>query len=175
MENIEEQVETLTKLMASLDIPSEANDEDAESLDELKQSRIATTDAMTTFNNVVARIVQEFTGGIPGVEALLIQKPIAATLGCGASVILGRDPVSGINPARQKAALEMFFNKLPESVSSKLKDMYNTLLQDGTRIQDTLGARITTLKAWMRKECLQETAKKEAQVKLCYEMQSDKI
>nr|GFB48080.1 hypothetical protein [Tanacetum cinerariifolium] len=27
---------------------------------------------------------------------LLIQKPIAATLGCGASVILGRDPVLGI-------------------------------------------------------------------------------
>nr|GEV76500.1 coat protein [Tanacetum cinerariifolium] len=39
-----------------------------ESLDELEQSRI-TTDAMTTFNNVVARIVQEFTGRIPGVEA----------------------------------------------------------------------------------------------------------
>ncbi|GJY30736.1 hypothetical protein Tco_0414231 [Tanacetum coccineum] len=30
MENLEEQVETLTKLMASLDIPSEANDEDAD-------------------------------------------------------------------------------------------------------------------------------------------------
>nr|GEY04494.1 enzymatic polyprotein [Tanacetum cinerariifolium] len=40
-----------------------------ESLDELEQSRIATTDAMTTFNNVVARIVQEFTGRIPGAEA----------------------------------------------------------------------------------------------------------
>ncbi|GJX28525.1 hypothetical protein Tco_0737730 [Tanacetum coccineum] len=53
--------------------------------------------------------------------------------------------------------------------------MYNGILQDGTRIQDTLGARITTLKAWMRQECLQETAKKEAQVKLCCEMQSDKV
>ena len=30
MENLEEQIETLTKLMASLDIPSEANDEDAD-------------------------------------------------------------------------------------------------------------------------------------------------
>ncbi|GJY34334.1 hypothetical protein Tco_0418803 [Tanacetum coccineum] len=40
-----------------------------ESLDELELSRIATTDAMTTFKNVVARIVQEFTGRIPGVEA----------------------------------------------------------------------------------------------------------
>nr|GEW58877.1 enzymatic polyprotein [Tanacetum cinerariifolium] len=30
MENLEEQVETLTKLMTSLDIPTEANDEDAE-------------------------------------------------------------------------------------------------------------------------------------------------
>ncbi|GJT02180.1 hypothetical protein Tco_0823349 [Tanacetum coccineum] len=38
--------------------------------------------------------------------------------------------------------------------------MYNSLLQDGTRILDTIGARITTLKAWMRKEGLQETAKK---------------
>ncbi|GJR58068.1 hypothetical protein Tco_1500230 [Tanacetum coccineum] len=111
--------------MASLDIPSEANNEDAdiiidyrnvyrfiESFDELELARIATTDAMTTFKNVVARIVQEFTGRIPG---------------------------------------------------------------DGTTIQDTLGARITTLKAWMKKECLQETAKKEAQVKLCCEMQSDNV
>ncbi|GJT30592.1 hypothetical protein Tco_0910867 [Tanacetum coccineum] len=80
-----------------------------------------------------------------------------------------------LDTTKQKAALEMFFNKLPESVSTKLKEMYNTLLQDGTTIQDTLGARITTLKAWMKKECLQETAKKEAQVKLCCEMQSDNI
>ncbi|GJW00576.1 coat protein [Tanacetum coccineum] len=40
-----------------------------ESLDESERYRIATTDAMTTFKNVVARIVQEFTGRIPGVEA----------------------------------------------------------------------------------------------------------
>ncbi|GJR25391.1 hypothetical protein Tco_1101623 [Tanacetum coccineum] len=53
--------------------------------------------------------------------------------------------------------------------------MYNGLLQDGTRIHDTLGARITTLKAWIRQECLQETAKKAAQVKLCCEMQSDRV
>ncbi|GJZ67454.1 hypothetical protein Tco_0630694 [Tanacetum coccineum] len=46
-----------------------------ESLNELELSRIATTDAMTTFKNVVARIVQEFTGRIPGViMRILVQR-----------------------------------------------------------------------------------------------------
>ncbi|GJU63168.1 hypothetical protein Tco_1245003 [Tanacetum coccineum] len=219
--------------MASLDIPSEANDEDAdiifdyssdenpyenpyteynfaqkrkksyvdedlqretsgnvyrfiESLDELELSRIATTDAMTTFKNVVARIVQEFTGRIPGVEASnkafrehaywrLINLKICNMCYLDPFICEFSDQYYKLDPTRQKTALEMFFNKLPESVSTKIKDMYNGLLQDGTRIQDTLGARITTLKAWMRQECLQETAKKEAQVKLCCEMQSDKV
>ncbi|GJZ33786.1 hypothetical protein Tco_0579222 [Tanacetum coccineum] len=40
-----------------------------ESLDELELFRIATTYAMITFKNLLARIVQEFTGRIPGVEA----------------------------------------------------------------------------------------------------------
>ncbi|GKB62878.1 enzymatic polyprotein [Tanacetum coccineum] len=155
-----------------------------ESLDELELSRIATTDAMTTFKNVVARIVQEFTGRIPGVEASneafrehaywrLINLKICNMCYLDPFICEFSDQYYKLDPTRQKAALEMFFNKLPESVSTKIKDMYNGLLQDGTRIQDTLGARITTLKAWIRQECLQETAKKEAQVKLCCEMQSD--
>ncbi|GJR25392.1 coat protein [Tanacetum coccineum] len=157
-----------------------------ESLDELELSRIATTDAMTTFKNVVARIVQEFTGRIPGVEASnkafrehaywrLINLKICNMCYLDPFICEFSDQYYKLDPTRQKTALEMFFNKLPESVSTKIKDMYNGILQDGTRIQDTLGARITTLKAWMRQECLQETAKKEAQVKLCCEMQSDKV
>ncbi|GJW00577.1 coat protein [Tanacetum coccineum] len=157
-----------------------------ESLDESKRYRIATTDAMTTFKNVVARIVQEFTGRIPGVEASneafrehaywrLINLKICNMCYLDSFICEFSDQYYKLDPVRQKAALEMFFNKLPESVSTKLKDMYNSLLQDGTRILDTLGARITKLKAWMRKECLQETTKKEAQVKLCCEMQSDKV
>ncbi|GJV13018.1 hypothetical protein Tco_1354559 [Tanacetum coccineum] len=144
-----------------------------ESLDELERSRIATTDAMITFKNVVARIVQEFTGRIPGVEASneafrehaywsLIDLKICNKCYLGPFICEFSYQYYKLDPTRQKAALEMSFHKLPEFVSTKLKDMYNALLQDGTRIQDTLGARITTVKAWMKKECLQETTKKEA-------------
>ncbi|GJZ33785.1 hypothetical protein Tco_0579221 [Tanacetum coccineum] len=137
------------------------------------------------WSNRLTRIVQEFTGRIPGVEASneafrehaywrLINLKICNMCYLDSFICEFSDQYYKLDPARQKAALEMFFNKLPEFVSTKLKEMYNTLLQDGTRILDTLGARITTLKAWMRKECLQETVKKEAQVKLCCERQSDK-
>ncbi|GKA32115.1 coat protein [Tanacetum coccineum] len=153
-----------------------------ESLDELERSRIATTNAMTTFKNVVARIVQEFIGRIPEVKASneafrehaywrLVNLKICNMCYLDPFICEFSDQYYKLDSTRQKAALEMFF----KSVSTKLKDMYNALLQDGTRIQDTLGARITTLKAWMKKECLQETAKKEAQFKLCCEMQSDKV
>ncbi|GJZ08901.1 coat protein [Tanacetum coccineum] len=153
-----------------------------ESLDELERSRIATTNAMTTFKNVVARIVQEFIGRILGVKASnkafrehaywrLVNLKICNMCYLDPFICEFSDQYYKLDSTRQKAALEMFF----KSVSTKLKDMYNALLQDGTRIQDTLGARITTLKAWMKKECLQETAKKEAQFKLYCEMQSDKV
>ncbi|GJT89385.1 hypothetical protein Tco_1071102 [Tanacetum coccineum] len=180
LSNFEEQFETFLGLLALLpeDLKRKLIRRFIESFDELELARIATTDAMTTFKNVVARIVQEFTGRIPGVEASnkafrehaywrLINLKICNMCYLDPFICEFSDQYYKLDTTKQKAALEMFFNKLPESVSTKLKEMYNTLLQDGTTIQDTLGARITTLKAWMKQECLQETAKKEAQVKLC--------
>ncbi|PWA50577.1 coat protein [Artemisia annua] len=255
MENLDEQIETLTKLMASLDIPSETNEEIdvaldyssdenpyenpfeyqgkdidekiqnwsnrlgaqiqlseelralqprdllnfithktsrnvyryIESINELELSRIATTDAMTTFKNVVASIVQEFTGRIPGAESssneafreqaywrIIILK-ICDMCYLDSFIYEFSDQYYKLDPTRQKSALEMFFNKLPESLSTKIKNMYAAIIQKGNTIHDTLGARITTIKAWITKECLQETAKKEAQVKLFCERQSNKI
>ncbi|PWA63623.1 coat protein [Artemisia annua] len=157
-----------------------------ESINELELSRIATTDAMTTFKNVVASIVQEFTGRIPGAESSneafreqaywrIINLKICDMSYLDSFICEFSDQCYKLDPTRQKSALEMFFNKLPESVSTKIKNMYAAIIQEGNTIHDTLGARITTIKAWITKECLQETAKKEAQVKLYCERQSNKI
>ena len=158
-----------------------------ESIDELELSRIATTDAMITFKNIVACIVQEFTGRIPGKEASteafrehaywrLINLKICNMCYLDPFICEFSDQYYKLDTTRQKSALEMFFNKLPESIATELKNSYATILQDNTKIiEDTLGARITTVKAWVRKQCLQEIAKKEGRIELCCERQSDKI
>ena len=158
-----------------------------ESINELELSRIATTDAIITFKNIVACIVQEFTGRILGKEESneafrehaywrIINLKICNMCYLESFICEFSDQYCKLDTIRQKSALEMFFNKLPESIATELKNSYATILQDNTKIiEDTLGARITTVKAWVRKQCLQEIAKKEARIELCCEKQSDKI
>ncbi|PWA51610.1 coat protein [Artemisia annua] len=141
---------------------------------------------MTTFKNVVESIDQEFTGRIPGVEISTeafrehaywrsINLKICDMCYLDSFICEFSDQYYKLDTTRQKSALKLFFNKLPESIATKLKDAYAILLQDRKNIEDTQGARITAIKAWMTKECLQETAKKEAQIKLCCERQSDQV
>ncbi|XP_071713539.1 uncharacterized protein [Rutidosis leptorrhynchoides] len=149
-----------------------------------ERAMVASIDAITTFESIVGKIVQEFTGRNPKVEVSnelfreiafwhITNLKICNMYYLEPFICEFSEQYYKLSASQKKIALDMFFNKLPESVATRIKDDYNT--RDKSKIEDSLGARITEVKTWMKSECLKEKARREAHVKLYCKIQSNQV
>ena len=155
------------------------------SLDETETMMIATTDAMETFKNVLNRLIQEFIGKQIEdktsqedfqLESLwhLTNLRICNMCYLDPFICEYSEHYYNLDFTRKKIALDMFYQKLPSLVSqSVIKDFQEALQQN--KIADTLGARISILKAWMQKKCLEQKTTQDARIDLCCDTLSNKV
>jgi hypothetical protein len=64
--------------------------------------------------------------------------------------------------------LSLFYNKLPRGLGIKMQNFFLGL-------ENTLGARITTLRQWITEQCIEKITLKEAQIKLCCNQLQERV
>ena len=155
------------------------------SLDEDEKAHIATTDAIETFKRVLGRIIKEFLGknidDKDSREAFqneslwhITNLRICNMYYLESFICEFSEHYYNLTEIAKKTAIDMFFQKLPLSVSQDVTESFKKSIESSS-ITNTLGGRINLLRAWMKRACNKQITKKEAKVKLYCDNISNRI
>jgi hypothetical protein len=83
----------------------------------------------------------------------------------------------GINPTKRTEynLLNLFYNKLPSGLGIKMQEMFDEKTNNEMGLENTLGARITTLKQWISEQCMNKIAKRDAKINYCCDKLQGKV